>query len=61
MPVYFIAIDCDDDVDCALPGIRFHCVPLKRNRELAKQVRFGTLTHVRVAVATKPAIGEPTT
>ena len=38
--MYCIAIDCDNDVDCAPPGTSFHRVPLKKNPELAKQVGF---------------------
>jgi len=55
--VYCIAIDCDNDIDCAPPGTSFHHMPLMRNTELAKQVRFCDGIHVCVVtVATKPAI-----
>ena len=58
--MYCITIDCDSNKDCASLGISLHCVPLKRNPELAKDfVIGGTHTHVRVVtVPTKPVIGE---
>ena len=38
--MYCIAIDRDNDIDSSPPGTSFHRVPLKKNPELAKQVRF---------------------
>jgi len=40
VPLYYIVIGCDNDIECVPSGTSFHCVPLKRDLELAKQVRF---------------------
>jgi len=59
--VWCIAYDCDYDIKNALPGTSFHRIPLVRNPELAKQVKFvigPTRTHAHVCtVDTKPLTG----
>ena len=61
MPVWCIAYDCDYDVENAPPGTSFHRIPLVRNPELAKQVKFCDCfyPHSRacVTVDTKPSTG----